>query len=212
MKCFFTTEHEAHAPAHEFYRGERVPCFEGPARATVVLEALLERGHEVTAPDRDCDALLARVHSPRYLAFLRSAWDQWVAIDPANSAVQPFPSVWPVRTLRSDLEPDNFTARLGLYSMDNGTPLVAGTWQAVKAAADAAASAAVFVGNGARSAFCATRPPGHHAGADVTRQRVCVVVEPIALRGRAHPAVVRMALRAPGAEDRLDVGQEAHGS
>ena len=74
--------------------------------------------------------------------------------------------MWPVRTLRSDVEPADFTARLGLYSMDNGTPLVAGTWAAAKAAADAAVSAAGLVGPGTRSVFCATRPPGHHAGAD----------------------------------------------
>jgi len=67
---------------------------------------------------------------------------QWLALDAANAALQPFPSVWPVRTLRSDAEPDNFIAKLGLYSMDNGTPLVAGTWAAAKAGADAAASAA----------------------------------------------------------------------
>ncbi len=97
---------------------------------------------------------------------MQTAWAQWLALDAANAAAQPFPSVWPVRTLRSDVEPDNFIAKLGLYSMDNGTPLVAGTWAAAKAAADAAASAAALLTQGQRAAFCATRPPGHHAGAD----------------------------------------------
>jgi acetoin utilization deacetylase AcuC-like enzyme len=99
-------------------------------------------------------------------------------VDAGNATRQPFPSVWPVRTLRSDVEPQNFTAKLGLYSMDNGTPMVAGTWAAAKAGADAAASAAVYVTGGSgvlgespikpavKAAFCATRPPGHHAGAD----------------------------------------------
>ena len=39
-----------------------------------------------------------------------------------------------------------------------------------KAGADAAASAAALVAasrNGERAAFCCSRPPGHHAGADV---------------------------------------------
>ena len=62
---------------------------------------------------------------------------QWVALDPVNATTQPFPSVWPVRTLRSDVEPTNFIAKLGLYSMDNGTPLAQGTWEAAKAGADA---------------------------------------------------------------------------
>ena len=166
MITFFSTRHAQHAPRHEFFRGERVPCFESPSRATFVLEALTARGHEVRAPDVDSRDILARVHSANYLSFLETAWDQWTAIDPANADVQPFPSVWPIRTLRDDREPANFIARLGLYSMDNGTPLVAGTWVAAKAGADAAASAARLLLAGERCAFSATRPPGHHAGAD----------------------------------------------
>ena len=145
---------------------ERVPCFETPSRADIVHREVAARGHRVCAPTSDSRDLLARIHTPRYLSFLESAWDQWLALDPANAASQPFPSVWPIRTLRADLEPINFIARLGLYSMDNGTPLSAGTWGAAKAGADAAASAAAVAASGERSAFCATRPPGHHAGPD----------------------------------------------
>ena len=166
MITFHNPLHHLHAPVHEFFRGERVPCFEKPARADYVEARLTERGHALLAPDQDSSAVLARIHAPRYLQFLQTAWAQWLALDPANAQVQPFPSVWPVRTLRSDIEPDNFVAKLGLYSMDNGTPLAAGSWQAAKAGADAAASAAARVAAGARAAFCCTRPPGHHAGPD----------------------------------------------
>ena len=127
MITFFSPRHELHAPAYEFFRGERVPCFESPARANFVLDELVARGHEVRAPVVDSLALLQQVHTPRYLAFLESAWRQWLALDAANETRQPFPSVWPVRSLRSDVEPFNFTARMGLYSMDNGSPLAAGT-------------------------------------------------------------------------------------
>ena len=166
MITFFSPRHELHAPAYEFFRGERVPCFESPARANFVLDELVARGHEVRAPVVDSLALLQQVHTPRYLAFLESALRQWLALDAANETRQPFPSVWPVRSLRSDVEPFNFTARMGLYSMDNGSPLAAGTWAAAKAGTDAAASAAALLAAGERSAFCAIRPPGHHAGAD----------------------------------------------
>jgi acetoin utilization deacetylase AcuC-like enzyme len=164
---FFSTLHEGHAPEYEFHRGERVPCFETPARAIAVHGELVARGHELRTPAHDSTPLLARVHTARYLAFLESAWSQWLAVDPGHATVQPFPSVWPVRTLRGDVEPAAFLARLGLYSMDDGTPLVAGTWAAAKAGADAAASAAALLASGARSAFSATRPPGHHAGAEL---------------------------------------------
>ena len=158
--------HADHAPAWEFYRGERVPCFETPQRAQCVVDALLKGGHSLRQPHIDSRSLLAQVHSPCYLAFLENAWSQWLAIDPANAATQPFPSIWPIRGLRSDVEPDNFIAKLGLYSMDNGSPMVAGTWAAANAGADAAASAADLLAQGEHAVFCCTRPPGHHAGAD----------------------------------------------
>lgn len=166
MICITSASQALHAPEFEFYRGERVPCFETPARAGFVLEELRRRGHALREPTADSRAVREQVHAPRYLRFLETAWGQWLALDPANAHRQPFPSVWPVRTLRSDVEPDNFVAKLGLYSMDNGTPMVAGTWQAVVAGADAAVTAADQLAQGERSAFCATRPPGHHAGPD----------------------------------------------
>lgn len=166
MITLFSEVHELHAPEFEFFRGERVPCFETPARANFVRDELAARGHEIRNPAHDSTPLLRRVHAERYLAFLENAWRDWLSMDPANESVQPFPSVWPVRTLRSDVEPENFIARLGLYSIDNGSPIAKGTWLAAKSAADAAASAASLVTSGVQSVFCATRPPGHHAGAD----------------------------------------------
>jgi acetoin utilization deacetylase AcuC-like enzyme len=165
MITLFSERHALHAPAFEFFRGERVPCFETPARAAFVRQRLLQGGHELREPHVDSRAVLEQVHEAPYLAFLQNAWSDWLALDAGNAGRQPFPSVWPVRTLRSDVVPVNFIARLGLYSMDNGSPLVAGTWEAAKAGADAAASAAALIGAGAPAVFCCSRPPGHHAGA-----------------------------------------------
>ena len=167
MITFFNDHHHGHAPQFEFFRGERVPCFETPARADHVQAALTARGHRLEPVHADSRAVLGLVHTPRYLAFVERAWRDWLAVAPGNDARQPFPSVWPVRTLRSDVEPTNFVARLGFYAMDNGTPLTAGTWNAAKAGADAAASAALWLGQAGRGGvFCCSRPPGHHAGAD----------------------------------------------
>ena len=166
MITFFSEQHVQHAPQHEFFRGERVPCFESPARARYVQQQLVARGHVLREPDADSLMVLAQVHTARYLAFLEGAWADWLALEPGNADHQPFPSVWPVRSLRADVEPANFTARLGLYSMDNGSPVCAGTWAAAKAGADAAVSAIRLLHAGEHAVFCATRPPGHHAGAD----------------------------------------------
>jgi hypothetical protein len=43
MQILFSTSHQAHAPEYEFFRGVRVPCFESPARAEFVVQALLAR-------------------------------------------------------------------------------------------------------------------------------------------------------------------------
>ncbi|UUZ63884.1 hypothetical protein LP417_00035 [Polaromonas sp. P1-6] len=126
MITFFNDSHQAHAPEFEFFQGERVPCFETPARAEYVKTSLTARGHTLRMPQTDSRAVLAKVHAPRYLAFLEHAWRDWLALEAGNEQRQPFPSVWPVRTLRSDIEPVNFIARLGLYSMDNGSPLARG--------------------------------------------------------------------------------------
>jgi len=149
------------------FRGALVPCFEVPDRADHVLAELQRRNFEVVQADEVFDeALLAQIHSPRYLNFLRTAWDEWLALDASNATRDALPSVWPVRTLRSDVLPDNFAARMGLFSMDAGTPLTAGTWTAARQGAACALSAAQAVAAGERSAFALTRPPGHHAGSD----------------------------------------------
>lgn len=166
MQIFSTITQQLHAPQFEFFRGERVPCFETPSRINIILKEVAARGHQVTNATLDSQHIIECLHSPRYISFLQNAWPEWLRLSLNNVDKQPFPAVWPVRTLRTDRVPENFIAKLGFYSMDNGTPISAGTWLAAKNAADAAYSAADFINQGAHSAFCVTRPPGHHAGYD----------------------------------------------
>lgn len=167
MKTFYNHLHAQHQGKVEMFRGALVPCFEVPARADHVL-AELQRRHlgTVEAPRAFDDSALTAIHSPRYLNFLATAWSQWVALDPANANIDILPSVWPTRTFRTDIEPDNFAAKVGLYSFDAGSPFTSGTWVAARAGAHCALSAAQAVLAGDRAAFALSRPPGHHAGAD----------------------------------------------
>ncbi len=57
--------------------------------------------------------------------------------------------------------------KLSYYSMDAGTPITAGTWQAITGAANVAVTGADLVIAGETAAFSLCRPPGHHASADV---------------------------------------------
>jgi acetoin utilization deacetylase AcuC-like enzyme len=177
MKTFHNPLHALHHGREEMFRGRMVPCHEVPARLDFVLAELQRRPlGELAVPhvsDTEVDAAIARVHAPRYTAFLASAWDEWVALDPANAQRDALPSVWPLgngagnrHAFRTDVLPQNFAARLGLFSFDSGSPLMAGTWAAARGGAACALAAAQAVLGGAHSAFALTRPPGHHAGPD----------------------------------------------
>jgi acetoin utilization deacetylase AcuC-like enzyme len=167
MITYLNPVHAQHRGKLEMFRGQLVPCFEVPDRVDHVAKELQHRQMgPILPPQAFADTALASIHPARYLEFLKDAWAEWVALDPANAARDALPSVWPVRTLRSDVLPANFAARMGLFSMDAGTPLTSGTWVAARKGAECALSAAKAVAGGARSAFALSRPPGHHAGAD----------------------------------------------
>jgi len=177
MKTFHNPHHALHQGREEMFRGRMVPCHEVPARLDFVLAELQRRplGELLTPaiPDAELDAAIARVHDTRYTQFLAGAWDEWVAMDPTNAQRDALPSVWPLANMdskrhafRTDVLPRNFAARLGLFSFDSGSPLMAGTWAAARSGAACALAAAREVLGGARCAFALTRPPGHHAGPD----------------------------------------------
>ncbi len=167
MLVFHNPEHHLHAGRREMFRGRLVPCHETPERLEHVLAELRARAiGRLREPGAADTALVARVHAPRYLDFLAGAWDEWIALDAANAEVDILPSVWPGRGLRHDVAPENFSARVGQFCFDAGSPIGAGTWRAALAGAACAIDAARAVGAGGRAAMALTRPPGHHAGAD----------------------------------------------
>ncbi|MEY4747864.1 MAG: hypothetical protein RIQ60_78 [Pseudomonadota bacterium] len=177
MKTLHNPEHALHAPTHEFYRGRLVPAFEIPARADFIAQALRGSAHAAAAtadgfePVREFGlAPIARVHGSAYLEFIQGAWTEWQAAAAASGVEgdpgAAFPVVWPVPGLRRDRPPANFAGRLGLYAMDSGTPLTAGSWAAAYRGAQATLSGLALLRAGERSAYVLTRPPGHHAGAD----------------------------------------------
>jgi acetoin utilization deacetylase AcuC-like enzyme len=167
LLTFYNEHHAQHRPRLELHRGELVPCSEKPERAAMVLAEFERRGlGRIVTPHGVPLVSLERIHTPRYLQFLRSAWSEWIALAPSNADKVASPSIWPVRSLRADIEPDNFIGKLGLYSIDSATPLSSGTWVAAKTGADCAVNAAHALRVGERASFALTRPPGHHAGAD----------------------------------------------
>ena len=152
------------------FRGRLVDCHEVPQRLEHVLSELERRPvGELLTPSGDLplDEALLRVHSPEYLTFLSTAWDEWVSLSPDNVNRDALPSVWPLpgnQAFRMDRPPLNFAAKLGQYAFDAGTPLMSGSWMAAREGAACALAAAQAVSKGESSAVALTRPPGHHAG------------------------------------------------
>lgn len=131
MLTIYNDQHALHQGKVEMFRGELVPCFEVPARVDHVKHELERRGlGPLQLPDAFDEALLARVHAPRYLDFIAHAWDEWVALDPSNASRDALPSYWPTRGMRTDVLPKSFPARMGLFSFDvdyhhgNGTQAI----------------------------------------------------------------------------------------
>ncbi len=170
MQIFHNALHHTHAGRQEMFRGKLVPCHETPSRVDHVLAECQRRAlGPVRAPGgwtAEREQRLRHLHTPRYLDFLAGAWDEWIAQDPANAALDILPSVWPGYAFRTDVLPRNFSARVGLFAFDAGSPITAGTWGAAREGALCAMAAADAVLQGERAAFALSRPPGHHAGPD----------------------------------------------
>jgi acetoin utilization deacetylase AcuC-like enzyme len=164
MRVIYNDKHALHAAEFEFFRGEKVEAFEKVSRADFVLNAVREaKIGDIVSPQSFPDAAITAVHDERYLRFIRDAHDEYLKLGGNGDA---FPSVWSIRGMRSDVEPKNFAARMGLYSFDSGTPFTHGAYAAARAGADAALTGVAHLREGHNAAFVLTRPPGHHAGSD----------------------------------------------
>ncbi len=143
--------------------GRFVPCFERPQRLDQVLAAVAEQGWPVTAPSSaDPMPAIAQVHDQDYLSFLQQVHGDWVAAARSGDVL---PLVWPRPGLRQDLTAEQLglDGRIGLYCFDSGSPICAGTWEAMLAGARCALSAVAVLNDGAALAASLSRPPGHHA-------------------------------------------------
>ncbi len=157
-----------HVPEAEIWVGMRIPGTEVPDRALRLREAVLAAGAELVPARRHSDAVLESVHDPALLAHLAHVHDEWVAADfpsePGQRNVVPY--LFPTEGMLDGLalrDPVAVHARAGRYCYDTMTLVAAGTWQAARAAVDAAQTAADLVVGGERLAYAICRPPGHHA-------------------------------------------------
>lgn len=161
MRVVHSPLHALHDGGKELHRGELVPCFEGPSRAELILEAVRRAGFPVSEPRPFPVEALLTVHDAAFVEFLRTAHAEWRA---AGRRGFMLPSAFPARGLRRDRIPAGLGGKLGYYCFDPGTPIVEGTWDAALAAARCALTAAASLAEGESTAYALCRPPGHHAG------------------------------------------------
>src|SRR5919206_2533344 len=143
-----------HEPLAEIWVGLRTPAAEVPERAQAIRAALDARVVEAEAhPD---EALLA-VHDRELLAYLASAWEEWEGADLVQDRVVPY--VFAHRELGARRAPAAVWARPGWFAYDTMTLVGPGTWEAARAAADAALTAVDLVLGGGPRAHARPRPP-----------------------------------------------------
>src|SRR3984885_7025730 len=158
-----------HEPDGEVWLGVWEQGTEVPERAIVLLAALSAAGAPVTPAVPHADEALRAVHDDELLAHLATIWADWEAggylADHGRRRVVPY--VFPTQGLLAGLplrSPAATHGRVGRFCYDTMTLLGPGSWEAIRAAADAALTAADLVAAGRRAAYALCRPPGHHAG------------------------------------------------
>ncbi len=165
MDTVYTEAHRMQDGKSELIDGKLLPCIEMPRRADLVLARVREVGlGPVLAPTPHGLDPILRVHTKPFVDFLSEAWAEWVA---EHGEYDALPLMWVTRTLRQDRIPDAIDGKLSYFAIDAGTPITAGTWEAITGAADVALTGAALLRDGARGAFSLCRPPGHHAAADL---------------------------------------------
>ncbi|MFN3208699.1 MAG: histone deacetylase family protein [Roseovarius sp.] len=162
MQAFLDRGQTAHDPQTFLNQGVLRPSPEAPARVAILRDAALSAGCRVSEPADAGLGPIAAVHTPEYLAFLRTIHARWSAMD--GAAPEVIPNIHP-RT-RGDSYPTSPVGQAGYHQADTACPIGPHTWDAAYASAQCATAAADAVTSGASHAYALCRPPGHHAYAD----------------------------------------------
>jgi acetoin utilization deacetylase AcuC-like enzyme len=168
MPVVWSDRHRLHQPGGEVWVGVRTPGTELPERAERIRTELEREGVRLMDAEAQPDDALLAIHDRALLDYLAHAWEEWdgagLTGDPGQDRVVPY--IFPHPGLFSGFEPAvpaAPSARAGHFAFDTMTLIGPGTWEAARAAVDAAVTAADLVLGGEPAAYACCRPPGHHA-------------------------------------------------
>lgn len=163
MKFIFHEAQRRHDPKHFLSSGAPQPNPEVPERVDRLLAGANAAGLEQVQPQDHGLSPIAAVHSPEYLSFLRTIYERWQRIPEASAEV--VPNIHPDR--RDLSYPASAVGQAGYHMADTACPISAETWQSAFWSAQTAVQAALMVGEDDRAVYALSRPPGHHAFADL---------------------------------------------
>jgi len=163
MKAIFDDRQRAHDPKHFMSNGRVSANPEQPQRATELIRGARAANLAFSAPTDHGSGPIAEIHSPEYLAFLKTIHGRWIRTENASDEV--IPNVHPDR--RTASYPSSAAGQAGFHQADTSCPIAAGTWESAYWSAQTALSAVDSVLSGEASAYALCRPPGHHAFGDL---------------------------------------------
>lgn len=163
MITVFDQAQRAHDPQFFLSSGAPQPCPEKPARIDALLGAVRRLGLPVVQAPGAGMAPIRAIHPDRYLTFLENIYTRWQRIEGASAEV--IPNIHPAN--RSDGYPKSAVGQAGFHMTDTSCPISAETWAASVASAQTAVHAADLVLGGERAVYALSRPPGHHAFAEL---------------------------------------------
>ena len=163
MKALLDDRQSTHDPKHFMANGAMLPNPEVPKRVDI-LRAGAEAANCTFASPPDAGlAPIAAIHTSEYLTFLRNIHTRWRRIEGAGSEV--IPNIHPAN--RTDGYPLSAVGQAGYHQADTACPIAEHTWEAAYWSAQSAIAAADAVVGGDQAVYALSRPPGHHAFADL---------------------------------------------
>ncbi len=163
MKAILDTRQSAHDPKHFMANGSRLANPEQPHRIKVLKGGAEAAGCTFETPEDHGLGPIAAIHSAEYLTFLRTIHKRWTRIEGASDEV--IPNVHPAN--RTDSYPRSAVGQAGYHQTDTSCPISSGTWESAYWSAQTALSGVDAVAGGERAVYALSRPPGHHAFADL---------------------------------------------
>ncbi|MCZ6557659.1 MAG: histone deacetylase family protein [SAR324 cluster bacterium] len=157
MKVFYHSLEQNYAPRHSFFNGVLVPYPDVPGRTRNILAAIEgDARFEMQPPPAPHSAAPEALHGPGFVEAMEAVCGR------LREDEQFFPFLArPAALLLKSAYP---RIRMGYYTVDGSTPLLAQSYQVVLAAAATATAGAQALLEGERLAYAIPRPPGHHAG------------------------------------------------